>query len=69
MNIIKNDNITLRLLNENDKILLLKWLTDERVLNYWEGKSAIFDLKRITEDFYSEEEIQISFDKQYSLWY
>lgn len=59
MNIIKNDNITLRLLNENDKILLLKWLTDERVLSYWEGKSAIFDLKRITEDFYSEEEIEV----------
>ena len=58
MDIIKNNNITLRLINENDKNLLLKWLTDERVLNFWEGKSAVFDLKRITEDFYSEEEVE-----------
>ena len=55
MEIIKEKEISLRLLREQDKNLLLKWLTDERVLNYWEGKSAIFDLTRIEEDFYSEE--------------
>ena len=54
--IIENENISLRLLEEQDKNLLLKWLTDERVLNFWEGKSAVFDLKRIEEEFYSEEE-------------
>ena len=54
--LIENENISLRLLTEQDKKLLLKWLTDERVLNYWEGKTAVFDLKRIEEDFYCEEE-------------
>ena len=54
--IVANENISLRLLTEQDKKLLLKWLTDERVLNFWEGKSAVFDLDRIKEDFYSEEE-------------
>ena len=59
MEIIKEKEISLRLLNEQDKNLLLKWLTDERVLNYWEGKSAVFDLDRITEDFYGEENVEV----------
>ena len=57
--IIENENISLRLLTEQDKNLLLKWLTDERVLNYWEGKSSVFDLDRITEEFYSKEDVEI----------
>ncbi len=40
MDIIKPKDICLRLLREKDKNLLFKWLTDERVLNFWEGKSA-----------------------------
>lgn len=59
MEIIKEKEISIRLLNEQDKNLLLKWLTDERVLNFWEGKSAIFDLDRITEDFYSKEQVEV----------
>ena len=59
MEIIKEKAISLRLLNEQDKNLLLKWLTDERVLNFWEGKSAVFDLDRITEDFYGEENVEV----------
>ena len=57
--IISNDKISLRLLTEQDKNLLLKWLTDERVLNFWEGKSAVFDLNRIEEDYYAEEDVEI----------
>ena len=45
----------LRLITEKDKKLLLKWLADERVLNFWEGKSAVFDLDRIKNDFYNKE--------------
>jgi len=59
MEIIKQKEISLRLLNEQDKNLLLKWLTDKRVLNFWEGKSAFFDLDRITEDFYGEENVEV----------
>ena len=59
MEIIKEKEISLRLLKEQDKNLLLKWLTDERVLNFWEGKSAVFDLDRITEDFYGEENVEV----------
>ena len=59
MEIIKEKEISLRLLKEQDKNLLLKWLTEERVLNFWEGKSAVFDLDRITEDFYGEENVEV----------
>ena len=57
--IISNDKISLRLLTEQDKDLLLKWLTDERILNFWEGKSSVFDLDRVTEKYYSEEDVEI----------
>ena len=59
MEIIKGKDISLRLLTERDKNLLLKWLTDERVLNFWEGKSSVFNLKRIEEDYYTEEDVEI----------
>ena len=59
MEIVKGKDINLRLLTEQDKNLLLKWLTDERVLNFWEGKSSVFDLDRITEEYYSEEDVEI----------
>ena len=57
--IIKKDKVGLRLLEDNDKTLLLKWLTDERILNFWEGKSSVYDLDRITEKYYSEEDVEI----------
>jgi hypothetical protein len=44
MKLINNKEIVLRKLKQTDKTLLQKWLTDKRVLNYWEGQSAIFDL-------------------------
>ena len=57
--IIEKDSVSLRLLTEQDKPLLLKWLTDERILNFWEGKSSVFDLDRVSEEYYSEEDIEI----------
>ena len=57
--IISDDKISLRLLTEQDKDLLLKWLTDERILNFGEGKSSVFDLDRVTEEYYSEEDVEI----------
>ena len=57
--IIKGKDITLRLLEEKDKNLLLKWLTNERVLKFWEGKSSVFDLDRIEEEYYTEEDVEI----------
>lgn len=57
--LIQKENISLRLLDEQDKPLLLKWLTDKRVLFYWEGQSAIFDEKRIEDEYYNEEDVEL----------
>lgn len=56
MKLINNKEIVLRKLKQTDKTLLQKWLTDKRVLNYWEGQSAIFDPERIKSDFYTKKE-------------
>lgn len=41
---IINERIRVRTLNDNDFPLILKWLTDERVLEFYEGrdKKAFF---------------------------
>lgn len=46
--------VSLRPLTPGDAGLLLKWLTDRRVLEYWEGPSAVFTPERIQEDFYDD---------------
>lgn len=48
-------DISLRPLSQADAPLLLKWLTDPAVLEYWEGPHAVFTPERIQEDFYAEE--------------
>lgn len=47
--------VALRPLTPADGLLLLSWLTDPRVLEYWEGPSAAFTPERIREDFFEEE--------------
>lgn len=46
--------VSLRLLKPEDAPLLLRWLTDPRVLEYWEGPHEVFTPKRIREDFYED---------------
>lgn len=48
--------VALRPLEKPDAPLLLRWLTDRRVLEYWEGPSIRFTPQRIEEDFYTAEE-------------
>lgn len=56
--IIEKDSVSLRLLTEQDKPLLLKWLTDERILTFWEGKSTVYTFEKVTENYYSEEDVE-----------
>ena len=56
MKIILDNDICIRLLTKQDQKFLLKWLTDKRVLNFWEGENTVFDLNRINVDFYTEED-------------
>ena len=47
--------VALRPLRGEDAGLLLRWLTDRRVLEYWDGPSAVFTPQRIQEDFFEDE--------------
>lgn len=46
--------VTLRLLEPSDAPLLLRWLKDPRVLEYWEGPHEVFTPGRIREEFYED---------------
>ena len=46
MNIV-NDEIRIRTLQEDDFPLMLKWLTDERVLKYYGGRDKKYTLEEL----------------------
>lgn len=45
-------NLNVRILEEEDKILLVKWLSDPTVLEFYEGRDSPFDLDKVNEVFY-----------------
>ncbi len=53
--LLKQEKLLIRPLTPEDARLLLRWLTDPAVLEWWEGKSAVFTPQRVQEDFYTEE--------------
>lgn len=48
---ITDKDIRIRTLNENDFPLLLKWLSDERVLEFYEGRDKKYTLEEIKKHF------------------
>lgn len=58
--LIEYKDIKLVELSNSHKMLLLSWLTDSRVLDFWEGEKEVFDLARIESDFYSVEVFDIT---------
>lgn len=55
---LTNGPVSVRPLAQEDAPLLLKWLTDPRVLEWYEGRDAAFTPERIQEDFYEENEAE-----------
>jgi aminoglycoside 6'-N-acetyltransferase len=51
----KNDKLTVRDLEQKDKLLLVKWLSDSEVLKYYEGRNNPHDEKMVEESFYTED--------------
>ncbi|ACC82809.1 GNAT family N-acetyltransferase [Nostoc punctiforme] len=51
--LIQQDEITIRLMQDemHDYKLMAKWLTDEQVLKFYEGRDNLFDLERIIETY------------------
>lgn len=53
MIICKNEKITIRELEKQDAKLLLKWLSDPQVLEYYEGRDYSFDAQMVNDKFYT----------------
>lgn len=51
--LIKQDRITIRFMQDciQDYQLMAKWLTDENVLEFYEGRDNPFPLERIIETY------------------
>ncbi|TDL31548.1 N-acetyltransferase [Jeotgalibacillus sp. S-D1] len=50
----KHDQLAVRYLTKKDVPLLAKWLSDPKVLSYYEGRDNPFDEKRVLEKFFRE---------------
>ncbi|TYR80498.1 acetyltransferase [Priestia megaterium] len=54
--IISNEKLIIRELTESDKELLVKWLSNPLVLQYYEGRDNPHDINMINEHFYQYED-------------
>jgi aminoglycoside 6'-N-acetyltransferase len=52
MMLYKNDEITVRTLTENDAPLLVKWLSDPQVIEYYAGRDRPYNLEMVKNHFY-----------------
>jgi aminoglycoside 6'-N-acetyltransferase len=53
MMLVQGNKMMIRKLEEADKEMLVKWLTDPAVLKYYEGRDNPHDLKKVNQHFYS----------------
>jgi len=50
--IIQNERLSVRRLHEKDLPMLVKWLSDHRVLQFYEGRDNHFDYEKVHNKFY-----------------
>ncbi|WP_096186525.1 GNAT family N-acetyltransferase [Evansella halocellulosilytica] len=50
--LFQNGHLSVRTLKREDNQLLAKWLSDQKVLKYYEGRDNPFDLEKVNETFY-----------------
>ncbi|WP_019413976.1 GNAT family N-acetyltransferase [Paenisporosarcina sp. TG20] len=55
--LFQNGHLKVRKLEEKDNILLVKWLSDPSVLEFYEGRDNPFDLDKVNKAFYSSEDV------------
>ncbi|MFX3647788.1 MAG: GNAT family N-acetyltransferase [Paenibacillus sp.] len=56
MNVYESNEITVRFLEIEDEHQLMKWLTDPKVLQYYEGRDRPHDLEMVREHFYNQDD-------------
>ena len=57
--LLKNGNLKVRKLEEKDKVLLVKWLTNPMVLEFYEGRDNPFTLEKVEKAFYPPEDDEV----------
>lgn len=57
--IVQNGSLKIRKLEVKDNVLLEKWLSDPAVLEFYEGRDNPFDLEKVNEIFYSEDDDEV----------
>ena len=48
---IKNENIRIRTLRDEDFTIMFKWLTDERVLEFYGGRDKKYTMESLKEHY------------------
>ncbi|MBR2566528.1 MAG: acetyltransferase [Paenibacillus sp.] len=54
--VYQTEEITVRLLETKDETLLVKWLTDPEILQYYEGRDQPHDLELVRSHFYNQDD-------------
>lgn len=54
--IYENDRLRVRRLSESDKHLLVKWLTDPVILEFFEGRDNPHDIEKVNRHYYPEDD-------------
>ena len=50
--LIEEGDLCVRLIQKGDEVALLKWLTDDKVLAYYEGRDCTYTYDKVMEDFF-----------------
>ncbi len=57
--LIENKDLRVRTLVDSDKTLLAKWLSNPEVLQYYEGRDNPFDVEKVEQEFFDDEDDMI----------
>ena len=57
--LFKNGDLKVRKLEEKDKVLLIKWLTNPMVLEFYEGRDNPFTIEKVEKAFYPPEDDEV----------
>jgi aminoglycoside 6'-N-acetyltransferase len=57
--LLQNGNLKVRKLEEKDKLLLVKWLSNPLILEFYEGRDNPFDLEKVEKVFYPPEDGEV----------
>lgn len=59
MVLLQNGKLIVRRLEKGDNVLLAKWLSDPRVLEFYEGRDNPFDIAKVNEVFYAPDDEEV----------